>query len=151
MTMDEFAALTRDRIPTPAEFKAFADDMGYRIVRNGDGTPVLRVKDKTDPMARALARMLGREPWRSEVIKLAEVVAPAEQPVEVQSVTPLTRADDPDGIRCGVCARMWFCSDAEIQDCVKSTAYCDRPEPQHRAPMKGMAGWAEPCPWKGGR
>lgn len=81
MTLDEFAGLAR--IPTPAEFIAFARGQGFGFKVNG--VKAALVADPKDPLAVALARMLGREPYRTNVLRaLAEADNPAnvERPVE---------------------------------------------------------------------
>jgi hypothetical protein len=69
VTLDEFQAVLRDRIPTPAEFVAFARSQGWRIDA-GNGRAALKVRDRSDPLAVTFARMLGREPYRSNVLAL---------------------------------------------------------------------------------
>lgn len=69
MTLEDFCAL--DRIPTPPEFVAFARGQGWRF-RVADGGAALIVPDRNDPLAVALARMLSREPYRTNVLALLE-------------------------------------------------------------------------------
>lgn len=66
MTLDEFAAVSEVRIPTPAEFVAFVAGQGWRI--DTDGTRATLKAPASDPMAVATARMLGREPYRTNVL-----------------------------------------------------------------------------------
>lgn len=71
MTVDDFAELTHHRIPTPAEFLAFVRSQdGWRVRVKPDGSAALSVPNTKDPLAVSFARMLGREPWRTEVLKL---------------------------------------------------------------------------------
>jgi hypothetical protein len=67
MTLSEFAAVLEDRIPTPAEFLAFVEGQKWRVAQNEKG-PVLKVPDRTDAVAVGLARMLSREPYRTNVL-----------------------------------------------------------------------------------
>lgn len=83
--LDDFAAAAGRRVPTPAEFAAFVKAMGWRIVARADGTAALR-GCASDPLAKPLARMLSREPYRTGVLALArdwwgqEGAAPASAP-----------------------------------------------------------------------
>ena len=94
MTIEEFAAVTDRRIPTPKEFVAFVGSQdGWRIVVVGGGQAALRVPSKTDPLAVAVARMLSREPWRTEVLNIVSgAAAPEPQPAPV----PPPPAPEPD-------------------------------------------------------
>lgn len=67
MTLDTFHAITEERIPTADEFAAFVRGMGWAI-RVEDSKAFLRAP-KSDPVAVAVARMLKREPWRTNVLK----------------------------------------------------------------------------------
>jgi hypothetical protein len=58
----------KDRIPSALEFLDFVEAQGWRVAQQADGRPTLRVHDKNDPLARAMARMLGREPYRTNVL-----------------------------------------------------------------------------------
>lgn len=70
MTLHEFHAVTQTRIPTPAEFLAVVKGLGWRIQVGGDRYAAL-VAPRTDPVALKLAQLLGREPYRTNV--LAEI------------------------------------------------------------------------------
>lgn len=78
LTIDQFAEVLNSRIPTPAEFIGFARGMGWRF-RAGD-RPAL-IADLADPLAHGMARMLSREPYRTNV--LAEL---AKEPPAVPAV-----------------------------------------------------------------
>lgn len=71
MTLEEFSAITRVRVPTPSELVEFAAGMGWRIQARADGTAALKA-DRTDPLAVSLAKMLSREPYRSGVLAEAQ-------------------------------------------------------------------------------
>lgn len=71
MTLEEFSRVITTRIPTPAEFVAFVEGMGWRIETNGGDRASLRAS-ASDPLAVGLARMLGREPYRTNVLALAQ-------------------------------------------------------------------------------
>jgi hypothetical protein len=92
MTLDEFHALTRDRIPTPGEFVAFARHQGWGFKVNGDKAAL--VADKDDPLAVTLARMLGREPYRTNVLaaldseRVTAAAAEANRPANVVRPAP---------------------------------------------------------------
>ena len=96
MNLDQLAEVVKSRIPTAGEFLDLMESLGWRLVVHEDGRAGLRVKDARDPLAVALARMLRREPYRTNVV--AEVrarqspppAAPVEAPVEahVQAHVP---------------------------------------------------------------
>lgn len=70
MTLEQFAGIAQQRIPTPMEFVNFVlSQPGWNIVVSTDGKASLRVP-KADELAIAVARMMGREPWRTQVIDL---------------------------------------------------------------------------------
>jgi hypothetical protein len=54
-------------IPTPAEFLAIVRGLGWRVKVGGDRSAALAAPS-TDPLARKLARMLSREPYRTNVL-----------------------------------------------------------------------------------
>lgn len=66
MTIDAFSAIMQTRIPTPQEFIAFAVNQGWKFNVNGEKASLLA--DRNDPMAVAFARMLGRQPYRTNVL-----------------------------------------------------------------------------------
>lgn len=73
MTLDQFTQIAAQRVPTPQEFLSFVEGMGWRIGRKEDGRPALKAPP-ADPVAQRLARMLGREPYRTEVLALVGVI-----------------------------------------------------------------------------
>ncbi len=99
MTIDQFATATAERIPTPAEFVAFAREQGWTIAVNG-AEASLRVPDKTDPLAVAFARMLSREPYRTNVLAVLQ-----EPPPVIEYVLDST---DPSAIGGKYVNGKWF-------------------------------------------
>ena len=79
MTLQEFGAVVTRRIPTPAEFVAAVRGQGWSVALKPDGSAALRVPDARDRLALALAKMLAREPYRTNVLALVrqEQAAPA--------------------------------------------------------------------------
>lgn len=69
MTEDEFVRVTAGRLPTAAELMAVADGIGLEFGTNGDGRPVVRFKARDRALGAMLARLLRREPWRTQVIE----------------------------------------------------------------------------------
>lgn len=69
MDLKSFRQTSRQRIPTPTEFIALLENLGWRIVYGEDGQPFIRCKSRQDPLARLLAKMLHREPYRTNVLK----------------------------------------------------------------------------------
>lgn len=112
MTLEEFAAITAERIPTPEEFVAFAEGQKWGFKVNGKAA---LLANPNDPLAVATARMLGREPYRSNVLEFLArrsgriVAREADNPENVLRVeTPTDLASlprDPAGLvtRSGVC------------------------------------------------
>ena len=81
MNIEDFHALTRQRIPTPSEFVEFVRSQGWAIGQKETGA-FLRAP-KSDPLALALARMMSREPYRTNVLALMSSPSPepkAEEP-----------------------------------------------------------------------
>lgn len=68
MTLADFVEVTKSRIPTPQEFVAFVDAQGWKFAQLDDGRPAL--KGTRSPLIVSLARMLGREPYRTNVLAL---------------------------------------------------------------------------------
>lgn len=100
MTLDEFSAITRERIPTPREFVRFAEALGWQILADEDGRGRLKAS-KGHPLALALARMLGREPYRTNV--LAEIQTqwrnqPAPESAEPAKVEAKPEPPDDDAL-----------------------------------------------------
>ena len=99
MTIEQFFAVIATRIPTPAEFVAFAESH-WRIGLKPDGTGVLG-GDKNDPLIQAFARMLSREPYRTNVVALLKAHGPKED-------RPAARPDpepEQEPESCRVCQR----------------------------------------------
>lgn len=96
-----FRDACRERIPTADEFVNFVEKVGWRVVCRDDGTASLRVPDRSDPVALAMARMLAREPYRTNVLaeamrrwKQAEAPNPAAGPTPAES--PAQKSAHPD-------------------------------------------------------
>lgn len=70
LTLEQVCEIARARVPTAEELVGFARGQGWEVVARGDGRLALRVPDAGDPLARALARLLGREPYRTRVLRL---------------------------------------------------------------------------------
>ena len=102
MTLAEFRAVTVDRIPSPAEFVAFADGQGWRFGTAG-GKPVLYAR-RDDPLAVAFARMLSREPYRTNVLAILDARGAVSVPDRRPEPAP---EPDPgaDVEACRVCGR----------------------------------------------
>ena len=67
MKPQQFRELLRERIPTAEEFLAFVQAQGWQVVRRADGSPALRAPKGGD-LARGLASLLAREPYRTNVL-----------------------------------------------------------------------------------
>jgi hypothetical protein len=129
VTLDEFATLVAARFPTAEQFLAFAAGVGWRVLAGTDGRPVLRVPDRADPLAVAFARLLSREPYRSNVLAAAGVprVVTAESVApEVAAPQPVPPETEPWPCR-ATCGRWFFAPRAEVREFYASPAFCDRP------------------------
>lgn len=128
MTLEEFVAVAGRRILTPPEFVAFAAAQQWRFDANGP-TAALLVPNGQDPLARQFAKMLSREPYRTNVLKyLAELDAPRPapppepetEPVVVQArvavdVCPKCKRPTDEKRRC------WHCCDRPCVGCDRAT------------------------------
>jgi hypothetical protein len=112
VTIEEFAGISAARIPTPAEFVAFAVGQGYGFRVAGDKAAI--VADRNDPVAVALARMLGREPYRTNVLKL---LAEADSPANVERPAPPERAAEPEAFHCDTCEATVYDAEAAARTC----------------------------------
>lgn len=76
MTLDEFLSLGRS--PTAADLAALCGSLGFRLEAGADGSPVV-VAGRGDDLeaARAVARVVRREPWRSSVLSCLPPTPPA--------------------------------------------------------------------------
>lgn len=128
MTIEEFAEVTTHRIPTPGEFVAFAEGQRWQFLVSPTSA-ALKVPDRTDPLALAFAKMLSREPYRTNVLKLlADRRASGTLAPEAEKVPP---ADAPTILPLPACAkckrpvdikrRCWHCQDRPCVGCGKST------------------------------
>lgn len=70
MTLNEFGAIVKQRIPTPEEFVAVVNGQKWRIAIQEGGKASLIVPDSKDRLAIAFARMLSREPYRTNVLRV---------------------------------------------------------------------------------
>lgn len=93
MTLTEFGAVVRQRIPTPAEFVAVVRGQKWSIEKYPDGRAAIRA-DKKDPLAVALAKMLSREPYRTNVLKIVDDGPPAAKKPEPKKVEPVANDYD---------------------------------------------------------
>lgn len=84
MTLDQMADTLTERVPTAAEFIAFTKAQNWQIRKREDGTASLIVPSASDAVAVALAKMLKREPWRSQVLALAGDSTLSAKPEQVK-------------------------------------------------------------------
>mgnify|MGYP000853980895 CR=1 FL=1 len=106
MTLDQMADTLSERVPTAAEFIAFTKAQNWQIRKREDGTASLIVPSASDVVAVALAKMLKREPWRSQVLALAgdsTLSAKPEQVTQSGSYAERIRVD-PRNPRTGAAA-----------------------------------------------
>lgn len=122
MTLDEFRSVAAERIPTPGEFVAFAEGQGWRFGDSG-GRPAL-FAPKTDPMAVAFARMLSREPYRTNVLELLKARGATEDHPEPPPRPETKPVPLPQREECRVCGR--DVSDPEDRERLADPAFCDR-------------------------
>jgi hypothetical protein len=88
MTLQEFGGIVQDRIPTPKEFVSVVRGQGWDIVSHSDGKASLRVHNGKDALAIAFARMLGREPYRTNVLLEISAAMDRKELVESKPALP---------------------------------------------------------------
>lgn len=69
MTLDDFTAVAATRIPTPGELVGFVRGQGWTVTLSGGSAKMSGVPEADRPLARALAGVLTREPFRSGVLR----------------------------------------------------------------------------------
>lgn len=120
MTLKEFGTVIKQRIPTPDEFVAVVNGQGWRIAIQTEGKASLIVPNSKDRLAVAFARMLSREPYRTNVLRVVSrqpTTAPKEEPKKTAKEEPtrieqqckgftalIGRLKTPTHISCGA----WF-------------------------------------------
>lgn len=130
------------------------DDRGLRVEAGDEpGQLLLRgpIAEKTPEVLRAvkafkpqLLERVGRRPAPGSAAR-----SPRAAEREGEGATlPVLNVPDGDGLRCGACNRVWFCSEEEVRSCVQSPAVCDRPAPQRPTPATGTTPPSPSCPWK---
>jgi hypothetical protein len=102
MTLEEFLAM--ERLPSSDDIMGLCEHLGMSFKTNKDGQPFIRCSIDVKPEAEAIARILKRDPWRSQVMK-AKDLAPKQKPDPVDSLPQ----------PCRVCGAMiiWCQSEAE--------------------------------------
>lgn len=113
MKLEAFHALTRTRIPTAQEFVDFVRASGWSIVQRERGACL---RAPVSPLTSALAKMLGREPYRTNVLALvldALPDVPTEARLDAISVPapektqPVPMPSTPAAETCRTCAANW--------------------------------------------
>lgn len=81
MRLEEFLTITETRLPTAGEIASLCDAVGIAFAER-EGSPVLRAGGEARPIAELVAKLLSREPWRSQVIaaRLGKKETPEEPP-----------------------------------------------------------------------
>lgn len=86
MTIDGFLAL--ERLPTAEEFVAVCGELGIKVVMGANGQPALRVQPGENKQEGVfLAKLMKREPWRTEILAWLRRQNPAEPTMEVKFAT----------------------------------------------------------------
>jgi len=170
MNVDQLHEIAKERIPTAQEFLAFIRGQGWDVVIKADGTASLRTKEKGDPVAFATAKMLGREPWRTNVLELLKP-KPAEpkryanddrphserqpepptQPVQQPAPPEPVTSDREQVTRCEVCRSTWYCSEEEVREQVQSPHFCGHPDKPGKQVTNNQGEPViplQPCPFK---
>lgn len=95
MSIDNYLTATAERLPTASELMSVAAEIGVRF-ELVDGKPQMRTADKNDPVVLGLAKVLRKEPWRSEVVAIiAKSPETIIKPISVE-------------IPCHDCNSIWF-------------------------------------------
>lgn len=96
LTIEEFGEIISTRIPTAAEFVAFVRGQGWGVHAR-DGKAFLR-GPVSDPLLQKLAKMLSREPYRSQVLAMVE-----SRPIVALTQVERQQAADEEPIRVETC------------------------------------------------
>ena len=72
MTLDEFMSTTTARLPSANELIDLCHTLEMRLVM-ADGKPVIRTSTKDRDVGILIARLLKREPWRTQALKVVYV------------------------------------------------------------------------------
>jgi hypothetical protein len=102
MTLEEFLAM--DRLPSSQDIMGLCEHLGMSFKTNKDGKPIISCPPDVKQEAQAIAGILKRNPWRSEVID-AKNLAPRQKPEPAESLPQ----------PCKVCGQMilWCQTEAE--------------------------------------
>lgn len=149
MTLEQLVNL--GRIATPAEMVEFAEGQRWGFRHSSDGAALLA--DKNDPLALAFARMLSREPYRTNVLKFLSERGPSEdrpRPVAVPKPVPVAEEPEPDQETCRECGK--DVSDPETRERMADPLFCDRGGCKAVTDGNGVK-WPEQrrCPFKPNR
>lgn len=69
MTISDFLRRTETRLPTPQELIELCELCEITFGYGADGQPVLKVFEGNKAAGELIAKLIRREPWRSEIIK----------------------------------------------------------------------------------
>ena len=69
MTITEFLRRTEARLPTPQELIELCETCQIGFGYDSDGKPSLKVFEGNKSVGELIAKLIRREPWRSEIIK----------------------------------------------------------------------------------
>lgn len=86
MTLDDFMAVTEERLPRAEELIAVCKEVGVSFGIGGNGSPVLKYQGDNRQECELLVKLIRREPWRSQVI--ASTGLHRDQPKEPSTKTP---------------------------------------------------------------
>ena len=123
MNLEQFATIARERIPTADEFAGLIRGQGWTVRRDKGGHPCLRAP-VTDPLALKLAKMLSREPWRTNVLPLFDMPDDARPDVVTTDPKPLPTTAPPksEWETCATCR-----ADVLAAEMPTAMALCDAP------------------------
>ena len=78
VAISRFLVSSAERLPTAAELVALCKDLEitFGVV---EGTPVMKPPKCNREVALLVAKLITREPWRSQVIELAKLQVPNQQ------------------------------------------------------------------------
>lgn len=91
--------IVKERLPTIEELLAVCDELGIGF-RLTDAGPVMRAGGDNEAVAELLAKLFGREPFRSAVIRLKlsdQPPVPPAPPPRDETVPPALQPDVPAG------------------------------------------------------
>lgn len=94
MTLDQFVGIYKERLPTAAEWVAVCEELEIEFGTTADGQPCMKGDANNRQERIMLAAILGREPWRTQVLEMRGMKTPADY-VAYEATHPSPPTDTP--------------------------------------------------------